>query len=92
MLKNFRIILALAFLPLTLAGCQGDIIDCQDICTDVEDCIGDQFDVADCRGSCREQSHNAINECDACLDDTPDSCGQCLAECAPLGLMIIASE
>ena len=90
MLKILRLMVVLAAVPLFTLGCAEELIDCTDICTDVEDCIGDEFGVRDCRQSCQEQSQNAINECDACLDDNPNSCGPCLAECTPLGLMIAA--
>lgn len=88
MLKTLPLMLALAAIPLFSLGCAEEFIDCTDICTDVEDCIGDEFGVRDCRDSCVDQSQNAINQCDACLDDNPDSCGPCLVECGPLGLMI----
>ena len=92
MLKILRLMAALAALPLFSVGCAEEFIDCTDICTDVEDCIGDEFGVRNCRESCVDQSQNAINQCDACLDDDPASCGSCLVECAPLGLMIAADE
>ncbi|MCA9579567.1 MAG: hypothetical protein R3B40_09340 [Polyangiales bacterium] len=81
----------IALLALNTTGCAEEFIDCTDICTDVEDCVGDEFGVRDCRQSCVDQSQNAINECDACLDST-DTCGDCLVECAPLGLMMLADE
>ena len=87
-------LLSAIVLSLTLfaAGCGAEeFIDCTDICTDVEACVGDEFGVRDCRDKCVDQSQNAIDQCDACLDSS-DSCGACLVECAPLGLMILADE
>ena len=91
MLKILRLMVVLAAVPLFTLGCAEELIDCTDICTDVEDCIGDEFEVRECRQSCDDQSQNAINQCDACLDSA-ESCGECLVECGPLGLMIIEDE
>ena len=52
-------------------------------------CIGDEFEVRECRQSCDDQSQNAINQCDACLDSA-ESCGECLvdADCSGGGCSV----
>ena len=77
----------LTFLALQLAGC-GDVenvIDCNDICEDAEDCFGEDFDRSDCIDACEDQPDSEIDECDACLDSEGMGCAECTLQCAPLG-------
>jgi hypothetical protein len=57
---------------------------CTSACDDWEDCVGQQFDVVECRQRCFEAADDdlvdtdTIDACSDCLDDAGD---QCAASC-----------
>ncbi|MCB9709128.1 MAG: hypothetical protein H6714_10105 [Myxococcales bacterium] len=70
----------------SLGACADEVeeaIDCNDICTTIEDCGNEDFDVDDCVDHCEDQPNDEIDTCDSCLDDN-DTCTECTADCAPL--------
>ncbi|MCU0676260.1 MAG: hypothetical protein MUE69_26150 [Myxococcota bacterium] len=80
-------IVSFFFLSLSLAGCSAveERLDCRDICTDYDACLGD-LDVQDCIDACEDQNHRDIDDCDACLDSEGMGCVSCAAECADLAI------
>lgn len=72
-------------LSLAITGCSAveERLDCRDICTDYDDCLGD-VDVGNCVDSCEDQNHRDIDDCDACLDSDGMGCVDCAIECADL--------
>ncbi len=72
-------------LCLAFGGCSAveERLDCRDICTDYDACLGD-VDVQDCVDACEDQNHRDIDDCDACLDSEGMGCIDCSIECADL--------
>lgn len=78
-----------AALSLSMAGCDdGPVrkaINCNRICEDFDECLGDDINEGECKDNCRDDvdTDNA-QECAECLRG--DSCRDCSVECAPVGI------
>jgi len=79
---------ALAAMLSAVTGCEdGPVekrLDCLTICNEAEDCVGENFDKAECKEQCNEEADaDAVDNCQQCLNDQ-DSCSEdlkCSVEC-----------
>jgi hypothetical protein len=67
--------------------------DCQQICSQYENCVDDDFDVSKCRDRCEERGDDdskydrEIDYCETCIEQNnacADTGAQCVEECAPI--------
>ncbi|AKT40140.1 hypothetical protein [Chondromyces crocatus] len=75
-----RTIAGLAFLSITAlftaAGCEDaeELVNCQQVCANYQDCVDSDYDVENCRNDCETKSDNDkdyasdVRVCEACLD------------------------
>lgn len=83
MLKNTKTWFVIAVVLAAFAACDSDeVIDCVDLCDELDSCFADGFDSTECVDGCEEQAEAAIDTCDLCLDDNDRECVACGAECA----------
>lgn len=87
--------MAATALLLLRSGC-GEVeakIDCHDICTDYEACVGDDaWDYDECVNKCEEEPNSEIDTCDVCLDSEAMGCGDNAAETTRLEASKAAAE
>lgn len=91
-MRGMMLVAALSALPLTAfgLGCgeAEELIDCQEICENKQDCVDSDYDVSACRDNCEDRSdedeafRDAAHQCEACLDNK--ACAEqaaCFADC-----------
>jgi hypothetical protein len=59
-----------------------EIIDCTDLCDELDSCFDEGFGTVDCIDSCEEQAEATIDNCDACLDESERECSECTGVCS----------
>jgi hypothetical protein len=85
----------LAFALTTAFACSNDDgfdeveadAECQDACQDWEDCVGEGFDVVDCRERCFEAADDALTDADmidACSDCVEGLGDECADRCTDI--------
>lgn len=72
------------FLAAGVAACDDaeELIDCTDMCDELDSCFEEGFDQTDCIDSCEDQPEVAIEDCDACLDESERECSDCIGICS----------
>lgn len=84
-----------AVLSLAAAGCDegpvGKAINCRTICDHFNNCLPD-VDESSCREDCKDDvDHDQVEQCAECLEDE-DSCKDCSADCAGVGIDMLFSS
>ena len=65
------------------AACGGDeLIECTDLCFELEGCFDPMVDRTDCIDSCEDEAEVTIDVCDNCLDESERECSECPGACA----------
>lgn len=84
LLKPFLASSALTLALLTGAtACGGEeLIECTDLCFELEDCFDATVDRTDCIDSCEDEAEVTIDVCDNCLDESERECTECPSACA----------
>ena len=92
------LVLAIAVMSVSMSACDevDAAFDCQAVCNRYKDCYDSNFNVGQCRESCRakadadEDKRRQADACEACIDDR--SCTAATFNCGAQCAGIIASS